>query len=97
MNTTIIGVKEAVQAAINYLQELQSVIAPSQALQELRLEEVELSEPSPQHPAPPNHWLITLSYNVREDALGMRLSRDYKIFTIDAATGKVQSMKIREL
>jgi len=95
MNTTIIGVKESVQAAVRYLQELQSVIAPSQALQELRLEEVELSEPSSQQPV--THWLITLSYNVREDALGMRLSRDYKIFTIDAATGKVQSMKIREL
>jgi hypothetical protein len=95
MNTTMIGVKEAVQAAISYLQELQSVVLSSQPVQELRLEEVELSEPSSNQTV--SHWLITLSYTVREDPLGMHLSRKYKIFTIDAATGKVQSMKIREL
>ncbi len=95
MSTTIIGVKEAVQAAISYLQDLQSVILPSQIVQDLRLEEVELSESRSKSAV--THWLVTLSYNVKDDALGMRLSREYKIFTVEAATGKVRSMKIREL
>ena len=92
MNTTTIGVKEAVQAAINYLQDLQSVIVPSKILQDLRLEEVELSETRSKPPV--THWLVTLSFSLPD---GLRVSREYKIFTIDAANGKVQSMKIREL
>jgi len=51
----------------------------------ITLEEVELSENE-------RYWLITLSY--REMAVGRK---EYKIFKIDSASGKVISMKIRTL
>jgi hypothetical protein len=54
----------------------------------LRLEEVEKRG---------QHWLITLSMP-SDNPLGfLAQHRDYKTFTVDADTGEVLSMKIREL
>ncbi|MFN8906423.1 MAG: hypothetical protein ACK5X7_16805 [Pseudanabaena sp.] len=94
MSTTIIGVKDAVQAASKYFKELQNIIGLSSFMQnkltqDLRLEEVELSDDRSQ-------WFVTLGYNTSDD-LGIRSSREYKIFTVDAASGEVKSMKIREV
>lgn len=58
----------------------------------VRLEEVEQSEDG-------GTWFITLGYEpktVREILqAGRPLKTEYKIFAIDATTGKVRSMKIR--
>ncbi len=43
----------------------------------------------------PARWFITLSMR-REDLLGFSRT-EYKTFTVDADTGEVLSMKIREL
>jgi hypothetical protein len=98
MNTTAIGigVQGAVQAASKYFHELQSIIRNSLSIdnstliRDLRLEEVELADDRSQ-------WFVTLGYSISEDGLGIRSVREYKIFAIDATTGEVQSMKIREV
>lgn len=98
MNTTTIGigVQGAVQAASKYFHELQRIINISLPIdtstltRDLRLEEVELSDDRSQ-------WFVTLGYSICEDGLGIRSVREYKIFTVDATTGEVQSMKIREV
>jgi hypothetical protein len=90
-----IDVKEAAKAAAEYFVELY----PDTQYSDLMLEEVELSEDE-------KHWLITLSYASEPpppppsglDKLFSKLSsRKYKLFKIDAATGKAESMKIRSL
>ena len=67
--------------------------------EDLRLEEAELSEDK-------KHWFITLGFirpvdktsNLVADLLAIRnYEREYKVFKIDATTGEVQSMKIREV
>jgi hypothetical protein len=65
-------------------------IDTSTLTRDLRLEEVELSGDRSQ-------WFVTLGYSICEDGLGIRSVREYKIFTVDATTGEVQSMKIREV
>ncbi len=98
MNTTIIGigVQGAVEAASKYFNELQRVIKSTSSddsttqIRDLRLEEVELSDDRSQ-------WLITLGYSISEDGMGIRSVRHYKIFSVDANDGEVQSMKIREV
>ncbi|WP_434688231.1 hypothetical protein [Pseudanabaena minima] len=98
MDTTMIGigVQGAVEAASKYFHELQRVIKSTlledntTQIRDLRLEEVELSDDRSQ-------WLITLGYSISEDGMGIRSVRHYKIFTVDATTGEVQSMKIREV
>lgn len=90
-----IDVREAVQAAADYLQRLYSVDSV--------LEEVELSEDG-------NFWLITLSYEApRKSALGHELAgtsigkvlmppeTKFKIFKVNAQDGAVTSMRIRSL
>lgn len=86
-----VGVKEAVQAAIVYLKDLPI----SEDLSDLRLEEVEQSDDE-------KYWLITLGFYVPATAgngpIGEFLPRHirkYKLFKVDAKTGKVRSMKIR--
>jgi hypothetical protein len=88
-----IDVKEAAKAAAEYFVELY----PDTQYSDLMLEEVELSEDE-------KHWLITLSYASQppplppsglEKLFSKQASRRYKIFKIDAATGKVEAMKIR--
>ncbi|MGD1700219.1 hypothetical protein [Dapis sp. BLCC M229] len=95
-----IDVRTAVSAARNYLISMKDLLG---GMQDIRLEEVELSENE-------QFWLITLGYNRRKDlALPdevdysdlspefIGIERDYKIFTVNAQTGAVESMKIREL
>ena len=60
----------------------------------IQLEEVELTEDS-------KYWLITLSYpRANSHPLGSPLptkTKEYKVFRINAETGELQSMKIREV
>jgi len=87
-----IDVKKAAKAAAEYFTEL----FPDTKYSDLLLEEVELSKDE-------KYWLITLSYASEPpppppsglDKLFSRSSRKYKLFKIDAATGKVEAMKIR--
>ncbi|MBW4466339.1 MAG: hypothetical protein KME07_13015 [Pegethrix bostrychoides GSE-TBD4-15B] len=90
-----IDVKAATEIATTYLQDLMKF-----QLENLRLEEVELSEDG-------HEWLITLGFDVptrinnslANIALGTNLAyqREYKIFKIDSEKGEVKSMKIRSL
>ncbi len=98
-----VDVRGAVVAAKKYFQSLTDMI--SNQVQDLRLEEVELSEDK-------RFWFITLGFErpvvQRKNSLANLLpapasppdykyEREYKIFKIDSETGEVQSMKIREL
>ena len=95
-----IHVRSAVEAARNYLRQvLDQLVDPGNPIQGLRLEETELSENR-------KHWLITLGFDrpvgnhldpLQAVLANKRYERDYRIFKIDAETGEVQSMKIREL
>lgn len=93
----MVTVKEAVQAAEDWVREL----IPKADLKHLRLEEVQLSDDE-------RYWHITLGWvepAFREStAVGaifsneMRiLPRVYKTLEVDAETGAVKSMKIREV
>jgi hypothetical protein len=91
----MIDVRQAAATATNYLISLY----PQQSQSGVRLEEVELSEDE-------RYWFITLSYPLptyTANPIGTILNmppqskRDYKIFQIDTADGKVRSMKIRKL
>jgi len=79
----MITVTDAVRRAVEFAQ---SVLEVTRA-RDLLLEEVILDDQPPR-------WLITLSMPATE---GLRLQRVYKTFTVDAETGTVLSMKIREL
>lgn len=98
-----INVKEAVRIAVEYVREL---YAPEQ-LDDLRLEEVELSDDG-------KHWFITLGFAAPELKRQQRqpeppggsvlsllrpqtLEREYKVVKINARSGDVQSMKIRQV
>lgn len=91
-----IDVREAVNIAEKYFDSVKDMMGLQ--VNDLRLEEVELSEDK-------NFWLITLGFNRLTDTaknhLGLptipRHEREYKIFNIDAQTGEVKSMKIREV
>ena len=90
---SMIDVKEAANAAAEYFSRLYS----SKQYSDLLLEEVELSEDE-------KHWLITLSYAFKPappssplDLFPKQSPRKYKIFKIDATTGNVEAMKIRNL
>lgn len=80
----MIDVKQAVDIASQYLISLFADKAPSN----IQLEEVELSEDE-------KYWFITLSFTETVPFLVPRKS--YKLFKINADTGQVQSMKIREV
>lgn len=92
----MLEVKEAVAAARNAAKDF----FDETPLNDLQLEEVEYEETSAA-------WLITLGFNVKNmnpmSGIGAALGgnqqyiRKYKIFCIDAITGKVKSMKIREV
>ena len=79
-------VQEASKLAADYL----SVLTPS--AERVQLEEIEFIDQFP------NKWLVTLSYLINEvDENPFAISnRKYKIFTIDANSGEVTAMKIRE-
>ncbi|WP_413166418.1 hypothetical protein ACL6C3_06860 [Capilliphycus salinus ALCB114379] len=91
----IIDVKKAVFAARNYLQSLETDLGGP--FQDLLLEETELTDDR-------NFWLITLGFNHQIQSLAHPLGisyskeeRKYKILKVNAETGEVESMKIREL
>lgn len=92
----MIDVKAAVQCAKDAAKDFLSEDA---ALEDLLLEEVEFNEAE-------NTWLITLGFNViNKNAMrglgaaiaGNQYIRKYKAFSIDADSGKVKAMKIREV
>ena len=89
----MITVKEAIQAAMQFVAETFG----EGTLASLRLEEV---EPSPDDAC----WYITVSLvrgmgaGAMAAALGVdSKARDYKTVTVDAQTGTVKSVKIRQL
>jgi hypothetical protein len=84
----MIDVKQAAQSASNFFASLYN----SEGVPDVRLEEVELTEDG-------KHWLITLSFPPSPMPPGVIYSpaRQYKIFKVDAQTGDVLSMKIREI
>lgn len=100
MSSTLVDVRSAVGAARNYLQQVTDLLLdPVQEIKGLRLEETELSEDK-------QYWLITLGFDRPVDAhrdplqsigVSRKYEREYRIFKIDAQTGEVQAMKIREL
>lgn len=93
-----IDVQQAAEAAVGYFQKFFPNVSG------FSLEEVELSEDE-------KYWLITLSFEIPDDGKprnplakpGVMNVRDlfglpkakYKVFKIDARTGKVIAMKIR--
>lgn len=93
----MVDVRNAVLAASEYFNSLQDMIGGY--IEDLRLEEAELSEDK-------EHWFITLGFVRPVDKTSNPLAnfmetpnyeREYKVFKIDAITGEVQSMKIREV
>ena len=90
----MIDVKQAVQSAESYVRAL----FPESELRHLRLEEVDRSEDG-------TRWHITLGWlepavagNGIVFTAGMRkLPRVYKQFDVDAETGEVMAMKIRDV
>lgn len=92
----MLSVKEAVQAAEEWVRDLY----PESALKHLRLEEVQISDDE-------ETWHITLGWaepGVRENGLAAALGRDaavlpriYKTVDVDARSGGVRSMRIREV
>lgn len=92
----MIDVRQAVQSAKNYIQNLQDML--ENPLDNLRLEEVEISEDE-------SHWLITLRYDVEDRSRLPTLlinqdkftSREYKLFQVNSDSGKVEAMKIRKV
>ncbi|NJO79529.1 MAG: hypothetical protein HC827_14105 [Cyanobacteria bacterium RM1_2_2] len=93
--------KTAFHAACQYLESVQEMIGGK--LEDLRLEEAELSDDR-------NFWLITLGFDVPIKSLntiGELLTvpnvykktyrREYKTFKVNAQTGEVEAMKIRQL
>lgn len=87
-----IDVRAAVGLAQKYFNDLQDMMGSS--MQSLRLEEVELSEDK-------QFWLITLGFERVNSNNPLQVvpqyTREYKIFKINAETGEIESMKIREL
>jgi hypothetical protein len=85
LNNMATDVKQAVASAQQYLNDFYP------GIKGILLEEIEFYDPSQQ-------WLITLSFMDQEalPALGLT-NRKYKLFKIDAQSGKVQAMKIRQI
>lgn len=80
--------KQAVKLALDFFTNLYRGKVGSSDVQ---LEEVELTEDG-------KYWLITLSYPIPPISVIKQLKkREYKVFKINVETGKVQSMKIREV
>lgn len=97
VNGSMIEVKQAVQLAVQYCGQLFGNIG-----NHLELEEVALSEDE-------KHWFITIGYDVsgtipRNEMMEGILKgieprgkeRKYKVVDVDAETGKVHAVKIRQ-
>ena len=95
-----IDAKQAAALSLEYFKEL----FPDARISNVALEEVELVEDE-------NCWLITLGYDEPvgrtrssvplnkslTDLFGVPLARKFKVFKVDARTGKVISMRIRRI
>ena len=81
-----VGMKDAVSAAMKYFRELFPNVS------NLMLEEIEQSEDG-------KYWFVTLGYdsNRRKGPLDFGQARTYKTFSIDSASGKLKSVKIRSV
>lgn len=84
-----IDARTAASAAAAYLKELYSNVFS------ISLEEVELSEDG-------SYWSITLSFEIPAGAGNVLAAfqppkTKFKVFTVDAKTGRVTAMKIRKL
>ena len=81
-------VKEAIEKAIEYFKKFYPNV------EKVQLEEVEITDDD-------KYWNIVLSYENMETTplsyLQIGQQRTFKVFKIDANTGKVRSMKIRNL
>ncbi|MBM3702084.1 MAG: hypothetical protein FJW63_03670 [Actinobacteria bacterium] len=87
----MIGVKEAAKNAYEYMKEIPGF----EERIDIVVEEVELSE---DESTGKKYWLITLGYPVGFNILQpTSRSKEYKIFKVDADTGEVLSMKIRNI
>ena len=94
----MIDVRKAVLAAQDYFNSVQDLMSQNGPLdiQDLRLEEVEISEDK-------KYWFITFGYNLATPEPKYALissgnrDRNYKIFKINSETGEVEAMKIREV
>jgi hypothetical protein len=86
----MVDVKQAVAAAVAFMKD---VLEPSRAT-DLLLEEVELGRSEGRQV-----WRVTISMPKPTGVLSNVLSgaRDYRRLKVDAETGQVQSMRIREL
>lgn len=89
----IIDVKEAINIARDHL----LFLYDQKDLPGLLLEEVELTEDE-------KYWMVTFGFDVNreyaqafERVIMPKTTREYKIITIQASTGKVLSMKIRKV
>jgi hypothetical protein len=84
----MIDVKEATQKVKAYL------VSFFPEAEKVQLEEVELTDDK-------SHWYITLSYEGMSHSVASSLlvgkSVRYKIFKLDAESGEVISMKIRDI
>lgn len=90
----MIDLKTAVSATHDYLISIQDIIG---SLEDLRLEEVELSEDR-------KYWLITLGFDIPVKAqspinplFSQKSERKYKLFKVNTENGAVEAMKIREV
>lgn len=84
-NEKKITVKQASDEAMRHFWELYGEKIP------LQVEETEMNEDG-------KNWLITLSYAEHDASVNLIFAKKvYKIFKINAITGKVISMKIRKI
>jgi hypothetical protein len=85
----MIGIREAVKAALGFAQELYGLTDAER----LTLEEVEPTEDE-------RYWMVTLGIPATLLPVEMITRRSgterYKVFKVDAETGKVLSMKLRQ-
>ena len=88
LNISMIDVSEATNKAKKYL------VSFFPDAEKVQLEEVELTDDK-------THWLITLSYEGVSNSVASSLlvgkSLRYKIFKMEAESGEVISMKIRDI
>lgn len=86
----MLSVRDAAKNALNFYKDIYPDINGE------LIEEVEFNDDR-------HHWLITLSFPVGYEPQSLsnflqpKIERKYKIFEINADTGKVESMKIRVL
>jgi hypothetical protein len=92
-----IDVKEAVRKSVAYFLKLYPKLGTGA---NVMLEEVEISEDG-------SYWIVTVGYDMQRhaseltgnlrDVFGPKVVRHYKVFKVDAKTGRIISMKIRSL